>query len=174
MEGKQEKTMKKITILLLATLAFSCKPCEEKLQTEKQTITTILDNWHKAAAAADYETYFGAMSDESIFIGTDLDLIKAASKTGTDRVELYTEPYALGYPKERSSAVAPFTIAAETAHRFGLGVNAGHDLSLENLEWFAKKVPHLEEVSIGHALICDSLWYGLENTIQMYLRKLNP
>jgi len=110
----------------------------------------------------------------SIFIGTDLDLIEAASKTGADRVELYTEPYALGYPKERSSAVAPFTIAAETAHRFGLGVNAGHDLSLENLEWFAKKVPHLEEVSIGHALICDSLWYGLENTIQMYLRKLNP
>jgi pyridoxine 5-phosphate synthase len=64
--------------------------------------------------------------------------------------------------------------AAKTAHQFGLGVNAGHDLSLENLEWFAANVPHLEEVSIGHALICDALWYGLENTIQMYLRKLNP
>lgn len=110
----------------------------------------------------------------SIFIGTDLQMIEAASKTGTDRVELYTEPYALGYPRDRNAAVVPFTAAAEAAHQFGLGVNAGHDLSLENLEWFASKVPHLKEVSIGHALICDSIWYGLENTIQMYLRKLNP
>lgn len=110
----------------------------------------------------------------SIFIGTDLQMIEAASKNGTDRVELYTEPYALGYPKDKSVAVVPFTAAAEAAHQFGLGVNAGHDLNLENLEWFAKNVPHLEEVSIGHALICDSLWYGLENTIQMYLRKLSP
>lgn len=110
----------------------------------------------------------------SIFIGTDVELIEAASKTGTDRVELYTEPYALGYPTNRLAAVSPFTAAAEAANKFGLGVNAGHDLNLENLEWFAKNVPHLEEVSIGHALICDALWYGLENTIQMYLRKLNP
>ncbi|MGR6088194.1 MAG: pyridoxine 5'-phosphate synthase [Arcticibacter sp.] len=110
----------------------------------------------------------------SIFIGTDPEVIEAASKTGTDRVELYTEPYALGYSIDRSKAVEPFMAAAKTAHQFGLGVNAGHDLSLENLEWFAANVPHLEEVSIGHALICDALWYGLENTIQMYLRKLNP
>lgn len=110
----------------------------------------------------------------SIFIGTDLDLIEAASKTGTDRVELYTEPYALDYTEDKIAAVKPFTAAAIAAHKFGLGVNAGHDLSMENLEWFAKNVPFLEEVSIGHALICDALWYGLENTIQMYLRKLNP
>ncbi|MFM2189989.1 MAG: hypothetical protein RL491_375 [Bacteroidota bacterium] len=110
----------------------------------------------------------------SIFIGTDPEMIEAASKTGTDRVELYTEPYALGYSIDRLKAVEPFMAAAKTAHQFGLGVNAGHDLSLENLEWFAANVPHLEEVSIGHALICDALWYGLENTIQMYLRKLNP
>jgi pyridoxine 5-phosphate synthase len=110
----------------------------------------------------------------SIFIGTDPELIHHASETGTDRIELYTEPYAKHFAFDRSKAVAPFVTAAKTAHDLGMAVNAGHDLNLENLEWFAGQVPHLEEVSIGHALICDALWYGMENTIQMYLRKLNP
>lgn len=110
----------------------------------------------------------------SIFISTDLQMIEAAAHTGTNRVELYTEPYALQYPLNPETAVAPFAKAALTAHQNGLGINAGHDLNLQNLQWFAQKVPHLLEVSIGHALICDALWYGLENTIQMYLRKLNP
>ncbi|MFM7079086.1 MAG: pyridoxine 5'-phosphate synthase [Bacteroidota bacterium] len=110
----------------------------------------------------------------SVFISTDSEMIAQAAETGTDRVELYTEPYAKTYSIDKEAAVLPFAQAAQVAHDFGLGVNAGHDLSLENLQWFAQQVPHLEEVSIGHALICDALWYGMENAIQMYLRKLNP
>ena len=108
----------------------------------------------------------------SIFIETDAAMIKNAAACGTDRVELYTESYAKGYTTDREAAVSPFREAAKTAHANGLGINAGHDLSLENLEFFAKEVPHLLEVSIGHALISDALYYGLENTIQMYKRKL--
>lgn len=110
----------------------------------------------------------------SIFISTDQNMIEAAALTGTDRVELYTEPFALHFPKDPEQAVNPFAHAAQVAFENGLGLNAGHDLNLQNLQWFAQKVPHLLEVSIGHALISDALWYGLENTIQMYLRKLNP
>lgn len=108
----------------------------------------------------------------SIFIETDDRMIEHAALCGTDRIELYTESYASGYPVNRDKAVAPFCEAAKTAHYNGLGVNAGHDLSLENLEWFAGRVPYLLEVSIGHALISDALYFGMENTIQMYKRKL--
>ena len=108
----------------------------------------------------------------SLFIETDPEMIFRAADTGTDRVELYTEPYAAQYPTNREAAVAPFVKAAEAAREAGLGLNAGHDLSLENLRYFAQHVPHLLEVSIGHALISDALYYGLENTIQLYLREL--
>lgn len=108
----------------------------------------------------------------SIFIGTDPEMIENAAETGTDRVELYTEPYASYYPTDREAAVRPFTIAAKAAHQAGLGINAGHDLSLENLQYFARKVPYLQEVSIGHALISDALYLGLENSIQLYRRQL--
>lgn len=108
----------------------------------------------------------------SIFVGTDVANIEAAAATGTDRVELYTEPYARGYASDREGAVAPFVRAAEVAHGCGLGVNAGHDLSLENLAYFHRCVPHLDEVSIGHALICDALYLGLEETIHRYLQCL--
>lgn len=104
----------------------------------------------------------------SIFVGTDLDLITLAAKTGTDRVELYTEPYAALYPQDPAAAVAPFAEAAKHAHKLGLGVNAGHDLSLENLKYFHENVPYLSEVSIGHALIADALYLGLEKTIARY------
>ena len=104
----------------------------------------------------------------SIFVGTDLELITLAAKTGTDRVELYTEPYATQYPHDPVAAVAPFTEAAKHAHKLGLGVNAGHDLSLENLKFFHDNVPYLSEVSIGHALISDALYLGLETTIARY------
>ena len=110
----------------------------------------------------------------SLFIETDPERICRAAESGTDRVELYTEPYASGYPADRESAVAPFVTAAQAAREAGLGVNAGHDLSLENLRFFAEKVPGLLEVSIGHALISDALYLGLENTIQLYLRQLTP
>jgi len=108
----------------------------------------------------------------SIFIGTDARMIEEAAGTGTDRVELYTEPFAAMFPRGREEAVGPFTRAALIAHSVGLGLNAGHDLSLENLKYFAREVPHLQEVSIGHALISDALYFGLENTIQLYLRQL--
>lgn len=104
----------------------------------------------------------------SIFVGTDLELITLAAKIGTDRVELYTEPYAAQYPVNPETAVAPFAEAAKHAHKLGLGVNAGHDLSLENLKYFHDNVPYLSEVSIGHALIADALYLGLETTIARY------
>ncbi|MBR5844071.1 MAG: pyridoxine 5'-phosphate synthase [Bacteroidaceae bacterium] len=104
----------------------------------------------------------------SIFVGTDLELITLAAKTGTDRVELYTEPYAAQYPHDPAAAVAPFAEAAKHAHSLGLGINAGHDLSLENLKYFHDNVPYLSEVSIGHALIADALYLGLETTIARY------
>ncbi|TSD64107.1 pyridoxine 5'-phosphate synthase [Inquilinus sp. KBS0705] len=108
----------------------------------------------------------------SIFVDPDVEMVKAAATTGTDRVELYTEAYAHHYAANRLEAVAPYVKAAETAHQLGLGINAGHDLDLENLKYFAQNIPALDEVSIGHALISDALYYGLENTIQMYLRQL--
>ena len=101
-------------------------------------------------------------------MGTDIDNIRAAARTGADRVELYTKPYADLYPSDPEAAVAPFVAASEAAHKAGLGVNAGHDLSLENLEFFCRKLPYLNEVSIGHALITDALYLGLEETVRRY------
>lgn len=108
----------------------------------------------------------------SIFIDTLPERIIHAAGTGTDRVELYTEPYASGYAKDRENAVKPFVEAALIANANGLELNAGHDLSIDNLRFFNEKIPGLLEVSIGHALISDALYYGLENTIQMYLSQL--
>lgn len=104
----------------------------------------------------------------SIFTGTDPEIIEYAAKTGTDRIELYTEPYATLYPRNKEEAVAPFVEAAKIAKKLGLGINAGHDLSLENLNFFYKNIPYIEEVSIGHALISDALYMGLERTIAAY------
>jgi len=108
----------------------------------------------------------------SIFTGTDIRLIEHAAITGTDRIELYTEPYAREYPSDRERAISLFIAAAHAAHAAGLELNAGHDLNLNNLKYFNEHIPHLLEVSIGHALISDALYFGLENTIQMYLRLL--
>jgi len=108
----------------------------------------------------------------SIFTGTDMEMIGYAARTGTDRIELYTEPYAAMYSADREAAAAPFVRAAEAARAAGLGVNAGHDLDLSNLAWLHSHFPWLMDVSIRHALISDALYYGLENTIQMYLREL--
>lgn len=104
----------------------------------------------------------------SIFIDTDERNILAAARTGADRVEFYTEPYATMFPKNPEAAVAPYVAASTMAHNAGLGVNAGHDLSLENLAYFHEKMPYLNEVSIGHALISDALYFGLEETIKRY------
>lgn len=109
----------------------------------------------------------------SIFVGTELKFIEGAKEVGTDRVELYTEPYANLYGMDAAAAVTPFAQAGILAQDLGLGLNAGHDLNLDNLKFFAEHVPTLMEVSIGHALISDALYYGLENTVQMYLARLH-
>lgn len=110
----------------------------------------------------------------SIFLDPDVNMIGHAYETGTDRIELYTESYARDFSSNREAAIHPFIVAAKEAQRFGLGLNAGHDLNLDNLKYFAENIPGLLEVSIGHALISDALYYGLENTIQLYLRQLKP
>ncbi|MDR2121468.1 MAG: pyridoxine 5'-phosphate synthase [Tannerella sp.] len=104
----------------------------------------------------------------SIFVNADEEDIEWAAKTGADRIELYTGPYASQYAQDCEAAVAPFVRAAALAGQLGIGINAGHDLSLENLAFFASKIDRLEEVSIGHALVCDALYYGLEKTINLY------
>ncbi|MFP4365967.1 MAG: pyridoxine 5'-phosphate synthase [Bacteroidales bacterium] len=128
--------------------------------TEKSFLTGVIERFHSCGIRT------------SIFTGTELRHVEYAKMTGTDRIELYTEPYAADYSQDREKAVAPFTRAAVRAGELGLGLNAGHDLNLHNLKYFCDNVPGLLEVSIGHALISDALYYGLENSIQMYLRLL--
>ncbi|MDY3316632.1 pyridoxine 5'-phosphate synthase [Riemerella anatipestifer] len=108
----------------------------------------------------------------SIFLDPSPEMVKYAAETGTDRIELYTEAYAKGYTKNREQAILPYIKTAEEAINNGLGINAGHDLSLENLKYFSDEIPNLLEVSIGHALISEALYLGLENTIQSYLKRL--
>jgi len=108
----------------------------------------------------------------SIFVDANLKMIEGAKETLTDRIELYTESYAHNYSSNKEAAIKPFVEAAQLANKLGLGINAGHDLSLKNLKYFKQQIPGLLEVSIGHALISDSLYFGLENTVQLYLREL--
>lgn len=109
----------------------------------------------------------------SLFIDPIDDRLHAAKETGTDRIEFYTGPYAHQYSKDPSDAIAPFARAAEVCNRIGLGINAGHDLNLDNLRFFKSHIPQLLEISIGHALVCDALYFGIKNTIQMYLKELS-
>lgn len=109
----------------------------------------------------------------SIFVDPIREMVEGAAATGTDRIELYTESYARGYSQNRAQAISPYIDAAKLANQLGLGINAGHDLDLQNLRYFAENLPFLDEVSIGHALICDALYLGYENAIQLYKRQLN-
>jgi pyridoxine 5-phosphate synthase len=109
----------------------------------------------------------------SIFVDTDLNFIEAAKVTGADRIELYTESYAVNFEKGNKKEINKYVDASNFANNIGLGVNAGHDLNLENINFFVKEIPFLDEVSIGHAIICESLYLGLENVINMYLQKIN-
>lgn len=118
-------------------------------------------------------TFHDAGIRVSIFVDALPEMVEVAKACGADRVELYTEAFASGYKADREQAVAPYVAAAEMARKCGLGLNAGHDLSLENLRYFLSRIPWCDEVSIGHALISDALWYGLENTVQMYRREMN-
>ena len=109
----------------------------------------------------------------SLFVAPDAEVIMHAKETGSDRIELYTENYAKEFSSNPKSAISPYTVAAKYADEIGIGINAGHDLNLFNLKYFIENMPSLLEVSIGHALICDALYFGLENTVQLYLRQLN-
>ncbi len=118
------------------------------------------------------KTFKDAGIRTSIFVDADPRMVEGAKACGADRVELYTEPYASAYAKNREAAIAPFVVAAKTAQEVGLGLNAGHDLSLENLAYYHQLIPWTDEVSIGHALICDALYLGLHETIKQYLAAL--
>lgn len=118
------------------------------------------------------ETFRAAGIRVSIFVDPIPKMVEGAKACGADRVELYTEAYASGYEADRERAIAPYVAAAEKAHECGLGLNAGHDLSLANLRYFVERIPWCDEASIGHALISDALYYGLENTVQMYRREM--
>lgn len=107
----------------------------------------------------------------SIFVNPDPEMVSGAKACGADRVELYTEAYAAGYHTDREKAIEPYVVAAERAREVGLGLNAGHDLNLDNLRYFLTRIPWVDEVSIGHALISDALYFGLENTVALYLRE---
>lgn len=119
-------------------------------------LTEVLDEFKKAGIRT------------SVFVDAEIEMIEYAAKAGADRVELYTEPYASGYEKDREAAIKPFVVAAEVTRKMGMGLNAGHDLSLVNLHYLYENIPWLDEVSIGHALICDALYLGLEKTIREY------
>jgi pyridoxine 5-phosphate synthase len=154
-----------------------------KVKPEQVTLVPDAPNALTSSAGWDVEANFEFLTQivdrlrdagirSSIFVDPDEKMIHLAAKAGADRVELYTKPYADEYPQDPAAAVAPYTEASRVAHKSGLGVNAGHDLSLENLAYFHKHVPHLNEVSIGHALICDALYLGLEETIRRYKEAL--
>ena len=153
-------------------LVLRVKPTQVTLVPDAPDQITSNCGWdtktHQAFLTELMDTLGEAGIRTSIFVGTDLELIEYAAKTGADRVELYTEPYASLYPKNPEAAVAPFIEAAERVHKLGMGLNAGHDLSLVNLKYFHDNIPWLDEVSIGHALICDALYLGLKKTIEEY------
>jgi pyridoxine 5-phosphate synthase len=157
-------------------LVLEVRPHQVTLVPDPPGALTSSEGWDTVTHAAFLKDVISRLKAggirSSIFIGTDHAMISGAAAVGTDRVELYTEPYATRFLDDREAAVAPFISAAEVAREAGLALNAGHDLDLLNLKYFVEQIPWIEEVSIGHALICDALYYGLENTIGMYLREL--
>lgn len=157
-------------------LVLQVLPAQVTLVPDPPGVLTSNAGWdassHQTFLTEVVATFKKAGIRTSLFMGTDLVQIDHAAGTGTDRIELYTEPYVAGYGTDREAAVAPFTTAATHATKIGLGLNAGHDLNRQNLAFFNQRVPGLNEVSIGHALICDALRFGMENTVQLYLREL--
>jgi pyridoxine 5-phosphate synthase len=164
-------TEKKFVELVLAN-----KPTQVTLVPDALNAVTSNAGWdtikHKELLKDLVSSFKSVGCRVSIFVDPIEAMVEGAVETGTDRIELYTESYAHNYVKNREFAIKDYLIAAKVAERVGLGVNAGHDLSLENLRYFKQNIPNLLEVSIGHALICDALYLGLENTIQLYLREL--
>ena len=154
-----------------------------EIKPEQVTLVPDADDAITSNAGWDCKTHLGFLKNviaefkkagirTSIFLDPNPEMVKFAAETGTDRIELYTEAYAKNYVQNKEEAVKPYVETAKEAEKYGLGVNAGHDLSLENLKYFSEQVPNLLEVSIGHALISEALYMGLENTLQAYLKRL--
>ena len=159
-------------------LVLANRPAQVTMVPDAQGQLTSNHGWD-TLAHKDYLTGIIAVFKKagirvSIFVDPDINIIEAAKATGTDRIELYTESYAVGFAGgDKENAIAPFISAAKKANDLGLGINAGHDLDLKNLKYFSENIPGLLEVSIGHALICDAVYLGLENAVQLYKRQLN-
>jgi pyridoxine 5-phosphate synthase len=153
-------------------IVLDVKPTQATLVPDPPGVLTSNAGWNTLEHAAFLEDVISKLKSAgirtSIFIETDEAMIRAAKAIGADRIELYTESYAVGFPNNREQAIAPFVNAAVIANEVGLGINAGHDLRLENLSFFSKNIPGLLEVSIGHALISDSIYLGMSNAIRMY------
>jgi len=154
------------------TLVKKIKPHQVTLVPDPPEAITSNAGWDTIAHISFLQDVIGEFKDAgirtSIFVDTNLEMVANASNSGTDRIELYTEPYANNYGIDKQAAIAPFVAAANLAKSLGLSLNAGHDLNLQNLKFFNEKIPFLKEVSIGHALIADALYFGLEKTISMY------
>ena len=158
------------------SLVLEVKPTQVTLVPDADDQLTSNHGWDTKDNKAFLTDVIGRFKEAgirtSIFVDAVPEMVEAAKLCGTDRIELYTEPYASGYLKDREEAIKPFVEAAKVAREVGLGLNAGHDLSLVNLHYFHQNIPWTDEVSIGHALICDALYMGLHNTIQAYLKCL--
>lgn len=154
-------------------LVLEVKPTQVTLVPDADNQITSNHGWDTVANKGFLTDVIGQFKEAgirtSIFVDAEPKMVEAARMCGTDRIELYTEPYAAGYEANSEEAIKPFVEAAEVAREVGLGLNAGHDLSLHNLTYFHQNIPWLDEVSIGHALICDALYFGLEDTIKRYL-----
>lgn len=148
------------------------KPHQCTLVPDTPDALTSDNGWNTIKHQKDLSDVISKLKDAgirvSIFLNPDIDMVYAAKETGTDRIELYTGPFAWNYSKNREDAISKYISAAKTAHEIGLGINAGHDLNLDNLKFFITNIPYTDEVSIGHALVSDALYFGLHNTIQMY------
>lgn len=152
------------------------RPAQATLVPDPPGVLTSNAGWNCAAQAKFLEPIIAQIQDlgvrVSLFIETDLAQLDTAKAIGTDRIEFYTGPYAANYNTDKSAAILPYVLAAQHAQQLGLGINAGHDLNLENLAFFKSQLCELDEVSIGHALIVDALYMGIENTVQRYLYEL--
>lgn len=157
-------------------MVLEIKPEQVTLVPDPPDVLTSNNGWdcrtHLDQLVSVISRFKSAGIRTSIFLNPDPEMVESAKATGTDRIELYTESYASAYHNNRENAIAPYIETAKVANSVGLGINAGHDLDLHNLEYFAKNIPGLLEVSIGHALICDALEFGMSNTVRMYLEKL--
>lgn len=158
-------------------LVLANKPAQVTLVPDAAGQLTSNHGWNTIEHAAYLKEMIAVFKNAgirvSIFVDPVVEMVEGAKTTGTDRIELYTEAYARGYAAgDKEAAIAPYIVAAGKANELGLGINAGHDLDLHNLQYFSKNIPGLLEVSIGHALICDAIYLGLENTVQLYKRQL--